>query len=189
MTAGPAAYPGGRDETAQRLHVLYERKRYQQMRAGNWAAFTATAPVREHLEVLREAGMTQGDISRQSGVSITARAGPSGTVVAWTTTSRSRSPGVRVLRRPRPKRRQHIQGAEAVGHRGEPVRRRSANVDLVHQMRTPGSSPARRSRATRSLPRSSSSRPWPAPSKERQRRTCGTANASCEWTRSTGRGR
>lgn len=72
MTAGPAAYPGGRDETAQRLHVLYERKRYQQMRAGNWAAFTATAPVREHLKVLREAGMTQGDISRQSGVSITA---------------------------------------------------------------------------------------------------------------------
>ena len=72
MTAGPAAYPGGRDETSQRLHVLYERKRYQQMRAGNWAAFTATAPVREHLEVLREAGMTQGDISRQSGVSITA---------------------------------------------------------------------------------------------------------------------
>ncbi len=54
MTAGLAAYPGGRDETAQRLHVLYERKRYQQMRAGNWAAFTATAPVREHLEVLRE---------------------------------------------------------------------------------------------------------------------------------------
>lgn len=26
MTAGPAAYPVGRDETAQRLHVLYERK-------------------------------------------------------------------------------------------------------------------------------------------------------------------
>jgi len=72
VTAGPAAYPGGRDETAQRLHVLYERKRYQQMRAGNWAAFTATAPVREHLAVLREAGMTQGDISRRSGVSITA---------------------------------------------------------------------------------------------------------------------
>ena len=72
MTAGAAAYPAGRDETAQRLHVLYDRKRYQQVRAGNWAPFTSTAPVLEHLELLREAGMTQEEISRQSGVSITA---------------------------------------------------------------------------------------------------------------------
>jgi len=72
VTAGAAAHPAGRDETAQRLHVLYERKRYQQMCAGNWAPFTATAPIVERLELLREAGMTQGEISRQSGVSITA---------------------------------------------------------------------------------------------------------------------
>ena len=72
MTAGSAAYPAGRDETAQRLHVLYERKRYQRMRAGDWAPFTSTAPVREHLEYLRQSGMTQGEISRQSGVSATA---------------------------------------------------------------------------------------------------------------------
>ena len=72
MTAGSAAYPAGRDEAAQRLHVLYERKRYQRMRAGDWAPFTSTAPVREHLEYLRQSGMTQGEISRQSGVSATA---------------------------------------------------------------------------------------------------------------------
>jgi len=72
VTAGSAAYPAGRDETAQRLHVLYERKRYQRRRAGDWAPFTSTAPVREHLEFLRQSGMTQGEISRQSRVSATA---------------------------------------------------------------------------------------------------------------------
>lgn len=72
MTVGSAAYPAGRDETAQRLHVLYERKRYQRIRTGNWAPFTPTAPVREHLEFLRQSGMTQGEISRQAGVSATA---------------------------------------------------------------------------------------------------------------------
>jgi len=72
VTAGSAAYPAGRDETAQRLHVLYERKRYQRIRAGDWAPFTSTAPVRDRLEFLRESGMTQGEISQQSGVSPTA---------------------------------------------------------------------------------------------------------------------
>jgi len=72
VTARSAPYPPGRDETAQRLHVLYERKRYQRMRAGDWAPFTSTAPVRDHLQFLRESGMTQGEISRQSGLSATA---------------------------------------------------------------------------------------------------------------------
>jgi len=72
VTAGSAAYPAGRDETALRLHVIYERKRYQQMRAGSWAPFTSTTPVLAHLERLRQTGMTQGEISQKSGVSITA---------------------------------------------------------------------------------------------------------------------
>ena len=65
--------PTGRTETALRLHADYERHRYQRIRDGTWAApFTSTAPVREHLEFLRKAGMTQGEISRQSRVSATA---------------------------------------------------------------------------------------------------------------------
>ena len=65
--------PTGRTETELRLHARYERHRYQRIRDGTWAApFTSTAPVREHLEFLRESGMTQGEISRQSGVSATA---------------------------------------------------------------------------------------------------------------------
>lgn len=72
MSAGSAASPAGRDGTAQRVHVLYERRRYRQMRAGTWAPFTSTTPVLEHLELLREAGMTHGEISQVSGVSITA---------------------------------------------------------------------------------------------------------------------
>jgi transcriptional regulator with XRE-family HTH domain len=50
----------------------YERNRYQQQRAGTWAPFTSTGPVREHLEHLYACGMTQGEISRVAGVSVTA---------------------------------------------------------------------------------------------------------------------
>jgi len=50
----------------------YERNRYQQKRSGSWAPFAATGPVREHLEHLYGCGMTQAEISRAAGVSVTA---------------------------------------------------------------------------------------------------------------------
>ncbi|MEP6648598.1 MAG: helix-turn-helix domain-containing protein [Lapillicoccus sp.] len=48
----------------------YARDRYQQQQAGRWAPFTATAPVREHVDQLGEAGMTAEQIARASGVSV-----------------------------------------------------------------------------------------------------------------------
>ena len=48
----------------------YERDRYQQRQAGTWAPFTATAPVREHVDQLRAAGMTSEQIAKISGVSV-----------------------------------------------------------------------------------------------------------------------
>ena len=50
----------------------YERNRYQQQRAGTWAPFTSTGPVREHLRQLYACGMTQREISQIAGVSVTA---------------------------------------------------------------------------------------------------------------------
>lgn len=48
----------------------YERDRYQQRQAGTWAPFTATAPIREHVDQLRAAGMTSEQIAQISGVSV-----------------------------------------------------------------------------------------------------------------------
>jgi len=50
----------------------YERNRYQQQRAGTWAPFTFTGPVRAHLHHLHACGMTQREISLVAGVSVTA---------------------------------------------------------------------------------------------------------------------
>jgi DNA-binding NarL/FixJ family response regulator len=48
----------------------YERRRYQRKRAGDWAPFTDTAPVRDHLQALREAGVTQDQVGAAAGVSV-----------------------------------------------------------------------------------------------------------------------
>ena len=48
----------------------YARDRYQQQQTGTWAPFTATAPVRAHVDQLREAGMTSDQIAQTSGVSV-----------------------------------------------------------------------------------------------------------------------
>ncbi len=48
----------------------YARDRYQQQQTGTWAPFTATAPVRAHVDQLREAGMTSEQIAQTSGVSV-----------------------------------------------------------------------------------------------------------------------
>lgn len=48
----------------------YERDRYQQQQAGTWAPFTDTAPVREHVDRLRKAGLTLEQVARTSGVSV-----------------------------------------------------------------------------------------------------------------------
>jgi transcriptional regulator with XRE-family HTH domain len=48
----------------------YERNRYRQQQAGTWAPFTPTGPVRDHIDQLREAGMTSEQIARASGVSV-----------------------------------------------------------------------------------------------------------------------
>lgn len=48
----------------------YARDRYQQQQAGTWAPFTPTGPVRDHVEQLREAGMTSDQIAGASGVSV-----------------------------------------------------------------------------------------------------------------------
>lgn len=48
----------------------YARDRYQQQQAGAWAPFTPTAPVREHIDQLREAGMTSEQIAHAGGVSV-----------------------------------------------------------------------------------------------------------------------
>ncbi len=48
----------------------YERDRYQQQQAGTWAPFTGTGPVREHVDRLREAGMTSEQVACTSGVSV-----------------------------------------------------------------------------------------------------------------------
>jgi len=48
----------------------YARDRYQQQQSGTWAPFTATAPVRAHVDQLREAGMTSEQIAQTSGVSV-----------------------------------------------------------------------------------------------------------------------
>lgn len=55
---------------AARRLADYERRRYQRKRAGDWAPFTDTAPVRQHLQALREAGVTQEQISEAAGVSV-----------------------------------------------------------------------------------------------------------------------
>jgi transcriptional regulator with XRE-family HTH domain len=48
----------------------YERDRYRQQQAGTWAPFTPTGPVRDHIDQLREAGMTSERIAHASGVSV-----------------------------------------------------------------------------------------------------------------------
>jgi DNA-binding CsgD family transcriptional regulator len=56
-------------EVARRL-AEYERRRYQRKRAGDWAPFTDTTPVRHHLQALREAGVTQEQIGAAAAVSV-----------------------------------------------------------------------------------------------------------------------
>lgn len=72
MTAAFAAEGAGQAHSRRRIKAAYERRRYQQKRAGTWAPFTSTGPVREHLDQLYSAGMTQEQISRVAGVSVTA---------------------------------------------------------------------------------------------------------------------
>jgi len=59
----------GPDREARRRTADYARRRYQLSRAGEWAPFTDTGPVREHLQVLREAGVTLEQIGG-AGVSV-----------------------------------------------------------------------------------------------------------------------
>ena len=60
----------GPDRQARRRTADYARRRYQLGRAGQWAPFTDTGPVREHLQVLREAGVTLEQIGGVAGVSV-----------------------------------------------------------------------------------------------------------------------
>jgi len=60
----------GPDPEARRRTADYARRRYQLTRAGQWAPFTDTGPVREHLQVLREAGVTLEQIGGVAGVSV-----------------------------------------------------------------------------------------------------------------------
>ena len=60
----------GPDREARRRTADYARRRYQLTRAGQWAPFTDTGPVREHLQVLREAGVTLEQIGGVAGVSV-----------------------------------------------------------------------------------------------------------------------
>lgn len=70
MTA--ASLPDGTPDPARVARRLadYERRRYQRKRAGDWAPFTDTAPVRGHLAALREAGVTQEQVGAAAGVSV-----------------------------------------------------------------------------------------------------------------------
>ena len=71
MTAAPRTWtPPSPDFDAHRRTADYARRRYQLDRAGEWAPFTGTAPVREHLHVLREAGVTLEQIGATAGVSV-----------------------------------------------------------------------------------------------------------------------
>ncbi len=71
MTAASAqGWTPGPDREARRRTADYARRRYQLSRAGQWAPFTDTGPVREHLEVLREVGFTLEQIGRVAGVSV-----------------------------------------------------------------------------------------------------------------------
>jgi len=72
VTAASAAEGAGQAHSRRRIKAAYERRRYQQKRAGTWSPFTSTAPVREHLDQLYSSGMTQEQISRVAGVSVTA---------------------------------------------------------------------------------------------------------------------
>ncbi len=74
-TPAPAPWPrrdqSWRQQPQHRPAVnAYARDRYQQQQAGTWAPFTDTAPVREHIEQLREAGMTSEKIAHAGGVSV-----------------------------------------------------------------------------------------------------------------------
>ncbi len=60
----------GPDREARRRTADYARRHYQLSRAGEWAPFTDTGPVREHLQVLREAGVTLEQIGGVAGVSV-----------------------------------------------------------------------------------------------------------------------
>ncbi len=70
MTA--AALPDWEPDPARVARRLldYERRRYQRKRAGDWAPFTDTAPVREHLHALREAGVSLEQVGAAAGVSV-----------------------------------------------------------------------------------------------------------------------
>jgi lambda repressor-like predicted transcriptional regulator len=71
MTAAPLPdWTPGPDRVARRRTADYAPRRYQLNRAGQWAPFTHTGPVREHLQVLREAGVTLDQIGRVAGVSV-----------------------------------------------------------------------------------------------------------------------
>ena len=58
------------DRDSRRRAADYARRRYQLRRAGEWAPFTDTAPVRKYLQALREAGVTQEQIGATAGASI-----------------------------------------------------------------------------------------------------------------------
>lgn len=69
--ARPARDQSWRQQPQHRPGVnAYARDRYQQQQAGTWAPFTVTAPVREHVDRLWEAGMTSEQIAHTSGVSV-----------------------------------------------------------------------------------------------------------------------
>ena len=68
--ASPQDWTPGPDRQARRRTADYARRRYQLSRAGQWAPFTDTAPVREHLQMLREAGVTLEQIGGVAGVSV-----------------------------------------------------------------------------------------------------------------------
>ncbi len=76
-SAAPAPAPWPRRDQSWRQQPqhrpavnAYARDRYQQQQAGTWAPFTHTAPVREHIEQLREAGMTSQQIAHAGAISV-----------------------------------------------------------------------------------------------------------------------
>lgn len=66
----PAGLDTDRDRATRQRTADYERARYQRKRAGDWAPFTDTAPVRQHLQALREAGVTLEQIGGTAAVSV-----------------------------------------------------------------------------------------------------------------------
>lgn len=59
-----------RSFTQRRQAADYARRRYKRIQTGQWAPFTETTSVREHLAALRNAGLTLDQISHAGGVSV-----------------------------------------------------------------------------------------------------------------------